>query len=674
MARTITITFKDGSTHEYQNVPDNVAPDDVAQRASKEFGKDITHMDGGKTSSEFKPELSQDERVRSNFLSRLGFGAMEPMIGAGQLIAHGISAGEEPGTVLGDLAQTVDDYWKGEKAKQDEAKKAAGIDTDIAGFAGNVLSPMNALIAAKAPAVMANTVKEAAKYGTKIGGLAAATQPAYSDNYGVEKAAQIGTGAVMGGLSSGLMKKAGEAILKRLPQNGAANIDEIDNIIAQQFQNEPEEVVNNIRNQLLSGAESGKVFDPKAALRKAEFETLGIQPLTGQITRDPLLYSQERNMRGMVPEIADVLTKQGAAIRDKIGQYGTGASENYQAGNKVIDALAQFDESKRQNISSLYRQARESSGKDIEIPLQGLSQDYANILDKYQEKIPGGVKKKFEDLGLLTGKQLKVFNVEDADQLLKLINDHVGSDKATNNALTELRGAVKKSVMDMDSSGGVFAPAVKAAQERFQLHDALPALKAVADKNAEPDTFIKKFIINGKTNEVKELAKVLKDSPEAFSEARAKIGESLAKAAYGENMAGDAALSPERFAKFINNIGTEKLSAFFDKSEVDKLKALNNVSAYINKFPDANTVNTSNTATAILQNAKVLPGLKNNILVDIGKSGINALQRQQAINKSLAADVPFSKKDLSPVQKELLNKALLSTGVLSGISGGLLTQ
>ena len=49
MARTVTLTFEDGSTHVYQNVPDNVTPDAIQQRAAVEFqGKALRGIDGGK--------------------------------------------------------------------------------------------------------------------------------------------------------------------------------------------------------------------------------------------------------------------------------------------------------------------------------------------------------------------------------------------------------------------------------------------------------------------------------------------------------------------------------------------------------------------------------------------------------------------------------------------------
>jgi hypothetical protein len=56
MPRNITITFDDGTSHQYAGVPDNVTPDQVHQRATQEHGKAITNIDGG--NAQPKPERS----------------------------------------------------------------------------------------------------------------------------------------------------------------------------------------------------------------------------------------------------------------------------------------------------------------------------------------------------------------------------------------------------------------------------------------------------------------------------------------------------------------------------------------------------------------------------------------------------------------------------------------
>jgi glycosyltransferase involved in cell wall biosynthesis len=46
--RNITVTFDDGSTHVYQNAPDDVTPESIQARAKQDFGKNVTALDGGR--------------------------------------------------------------------------------------------------------------------------------------------------------------------------------------------------------------------------------------------------------------------------------------------------------------------------------------------------------------------------------------------------------------------------------------------------------------------------------------------------------------------------------------------------------------------------------------------------------------------------------------------------
>lgn len=57
MARTITVTFDDGSTHQYQNAPDDVTPDQVSARANQEFGKKVVHLDGGRATQSVNQDI-----------------------------------------------------------------------------------------------------------------------------------------------------------------------------------------------------------------------------------------------------------------------------------------------------------------------------------------------------------------------------------------------------------------------------------------------------------------------------------------------------------------------------------------------------------------------------------------------------------------------------------------
>ena len=71
MAKNITVTFDDGSSHIYNNVPDNVTQDQVTERAAKEFSKPITHLDRTDASAQAPSQTSTNNGANS-FNGRYG--------------------------------------------------------------------------------------------------------------------------------------------------------------------------------------------------------------------------------------------------------------------------------------------------------------------------------------------------------------------------------------------------------------------------------------------------------------------------------------------------------------------------------------------------------------------------------------------------------------------------
>jgi hypothetical protein len=49
MARNVTVTFADGSTHRYENTPESVTPEQIVERAQRDFPTfQVVHLDGGR--------------------------------------------------------------------------------------------------------------------------------------------------------------------------------------------------------------------------------------------------------------------------------------------------------------------------------------------------------------------------------------------------------------------------------------------------------------------------------------------------------------------------------------------------------------------------------------------------------------------------------------------------
>lgn len=615
------------------------------------------------------------ENIRGTQFGRLLQGAADAPIGAMALAANVLpdSTGI-PQAVNKRVSDLERDYQTQRKARGDEG-------FDGARLVGNIASPANALLAEAMPAAAVTTLGRVAQ-GAAAGAASGATAPV-TDNpasYWSEKAAQVGLGALTGGILGPALTKVAEVAIRKMgfgaKPNVRASVHDTDNAIVeamketgQNIQEIPSDQLAALRQQVGTALQSGQKIDPAAALRRADFEALGMEPTLGQITREPMQFAREQALRGVegVGEpLSARLAAQGQQLQSRLPQAN--AKNAYQAGTQLSESLAGVDDKLRRHVSGLYTEARNSAGKDLDIPLQGFAQDYADVLHRFGDKLPSGVRNVLGDYGLGGGTQTKVFNFEEADRVLKALNANRSNDPATNTALGELRGALRRTLESVDASGGPFSPAVKAASERFRMHDAIPALKAAADGSATPDTFVRQFIVNGKTNEVKGLAQVLKQAdPDAFQEARAQIADELRRAAFGEvnSVTGDSPFSPARYMRTIRTLGVDKLQAFFSPEEVSDILRVGRVGSYIKSAPNASAVNTSNTAGAAFNLLAKVPGISP--VVGLVNRGVNAVQNNATVRSALAAEVPVGPAPLNDAQRNWL--AYILAGGALGAGG-----
>ncbi|MBJ9695761.1 hypothetical protein [Burkholderia cenocepacia] len=390
-----------------------------------------------------------------------------------------------------------------------------------------------------------------------------------------------------------------------------------------------------IRRQVTQAIQENPQVDPAAAMRAADFQTLGIDPTLGQITRDPTQYARELNVRGTATgaPIANRLNQQNTQLQQALyGLAGTPA-DAYSAGSAIRSSLQSIDNQMSQQVSDAYAAARASSGKNLDVPLTGVAQDYAQVLNDFGDKVPSGVRNNFNQLGLMGGTQQKTFTIENAENLLKVINANASNDPATNAALAQLRGSVKNAILSADDQGGVYAPARQLAAQRFALQEQIPALEAAAADRVPADDFVRRFIVGGKTDDVVALTNLLREhAPAALDQARSQIGAQLVSKGFGANPAGDARFNPSPYMQQLQAFGPTKLGAFFSPDEINQLNTIGRVGSYMNAFPAASPVNTSNTASAL--GSLVGSGLRH--LPYVGGLIDNA-QNRMFVNRALAA-------------------------------------
>jgi hypothetical protein len=107
MARRITVDFEDGTSHVYENAPDDLTPEVVTQRATQDFGKKVVKLDGG-----VEPKVGFLESTARDLASGFGTAASMAPRAVGYLAKaflpedNGLAAGAN------DVADSAERYWK----------------------------------------------------------------------------------------------------------------------------------------------------------------------------------------------------------------------------------------------------------------------------------------------------------------------------------------------------------------------------------------------------------------------------------------------------------------------------------------------------------------------------------------------------------------------------------
>ena len=637
------------------------------------------------------PQATLDQRLTASVPGRFGQGLRDPIDAGAQMIprALGTLAGavgldKAAEYLLGDTqflgmdigVKAIDRTIREREAEYQAARSATGAkpeDWDVARGVGNVAVSAPIGIALGLPAAAGNTVLGLAGAGLLGGTVGGALTPIADEkdqkNFANVKLAQTGIGAAAGTVLGPVAGKSIQGVkalynaaaplatraLDTITGKGAERVaqatEKAGQVIAaamkeigQDADSIPAAQYASLRDQVAKSLVAGQKLDPAALLRKADFEAAGMPATLGQITRDPTQYAKEQNLRGVAgvgEPIMDILNTQTRKAQTDIAAVAKGGGiDTVRTGQEVGKLLEKMDESMGAEVDALYTAARDSSGKSLPVPLGGLASDAARIFKDYSDVMPPPVIERIKSFGMLGEKQTKVFDFEDANDLIKLINRRVdGADGPTRRALGEMREAVKRAMLDTDAPD-VFAPPRDAARARFQLHSEIPALEAAASKDLTPDKFVQQYVVSAPTKDSARLAKLLQETnPEAFVATRAELGAVIQRAAFGENPASDAALKPAALAGILRNLGPQKLEAWFGPETAEQLSRHARVGGYAGSTPGRAAVSTSNSnpASMIANYGGMIPGGER---VRMLAGLLQPIQNQRAVQAAVKAEVP----------------------------------
>lgn len=532
----------------------------------------------------------------------LGKGVTEMGLGAKEYAGKGLAllGADKYGNEMATNAQNTNRLLVQGNQPYEEAHPVANIGGQIA---GNIVAtaPLTGAGEVGSGINIVNRLINAAKTGATIGSLQPTTDK--DSSFWGQKAVQTGEGAFGGLFGYGVGSAVGAVggkILNAVTENGKKIISKITGTeLPQALQNASPELQASVMQSL----QAGKKIDPKILNNHIEADSLPIpiKLTAGQASQDPIQISTERNLRGKNTDLAYRFDDQNQLLKDNLDAISKNTApdvsvpDNYHAGANLIDAISSKVEANKQATQQAYKALADANGGALPIDgqsfaikaNQALTSDPAgsflpekvqNIINQYQTGTQKMTFKDFDGLGRVLSKEARK-----ADS---------SGDGNASHAIGLVRDALEN--MDLPANAQNLKPLLDAARQQakkgFDLERQIPSYKSVASGSASPDDFVKKFIINGKTADIHNMANILGDNPEALQTIKTSVinhlkdksigqGGNFSQAAY--NNAFDA-LKP-------------KLSMIFSNGEIAQMKALGNTARNIQAQPTGSFVNNSNT-------------------------------------------------------------------------------
>jgi len=648
-----------------------------------------------------QPVATADQKVLASYPMRIAKGVTDSLDAGAQYLPWALGAasgafGLAPNRVsdwfFDQSRQVSEGINAREKAYQDARSATGSAGFDSARFSGNVISPVTAVMGAVGGLPAGLLGKAVA--GAGMGGMGAITTPVVNappDQFGAEKGKQalagMAAGAVLAPAASKIADVVGSAADRAInaARNALGRGEQINeqvvlNSIRTELERQnlpldtiPNHILARVNRQVQEALRSGKTVDPAALLRQADFEAVGTKGTLGQITRDPVQYTREMNLRGVAgpgDPLMRRFNEQRTAFGDVLSNLGArGADDAYTAGQRLTNSLDAFDAPRNARVDALYNSAKDTSGRYAPMNTQQFSTLANDALDSgmLNSALPEKARTLLNDVS--TGKI--PLNVNTSVMLRRRLEGTArdlqrSGDKEGALAVRQITGALDATDV-LPGSGqqavNAFNTARQAAAQRFGVIDKNPALKAFLDGDANMDTFVSKYVLNGSTDDLKQLTQIL--NPQGKTVVRQQIAAELERKAFGSNVTADSAFAVERYNEALKKMGKEKLSQFFSADEINQMFALGRAAAWSGKRPAGSAVNESNTAAATMNLLSSLKGASFALPV------VKQVRDSMIVSRGLRAQPPTEPIPvLSPALRALVPGVPVAAG--AGV-GGLLS-
>jgi len=474
MPRNITITFDDGTSHQYAGVPDNVTPDQVHQRATQEHGKAIANIDGGNLSDS---AYSQKPSESSSMASGRGAGGFT----GGVLSAlQGPTLGfldEAAGVGSGALsALQGKGYTPGYESGRDYIRGAVKQHEEDYPIGSQVARGVSSLPLALIPGGQARTATtlakalQAAKVGAGYGAAQGVGESTAQDVEGLGRDALSGgalsavTGGALSGVGSGI-GAVGSNIAQRMSQGSAGQVarEKLAEALGRDARGtmSPDSYANIAARRMEKLGPEATIADAGGISTRTLFDTLATLPGKAKQLAEGLTHQRQSGRAGRLSAAADeALGTKGAGYKDTI--------------NSLI-------EQKRTEAGPLYDQIRGFSVK-IDPELQSLitasksAHKTAELMNQVDQLPPINLAK------LKRGDDVSFDSLDQVKQALYTIETNskgqFGESTSLSNKYKNLRRALTDKMDDLspqNEAGSIYKQARNAYSGPAQLEDAVRA-------------------------------------------------------------------------------------------------------------------------------------------------------------------------------------------------------
>lgn len=403
--------------------------------------------------------------------------------------------------------------------------------------------------------------------------------------------------------------------------------------------------------QLVKDAEraiySGQPLNPDALRRLADYRNIGATPLVGDITQDPRILTNQRNLSKTMANTEPVFGPNLPAIENQNAKTVLSTLEGvekspldaFATGQRVQGNIVAKDAQMKAGEDALYRAARDTTGREIPLDRGSfVDQAWANLNSSNRAPwLPPQIRDVLNTLSKGDGE----FTVNTIDQLKTLLAQESrattnGNTKAAiaavRDALENVQPAVQKTATGSqapitgaqgarlaaaDQAGNSLAgdslakfdAARAAARERRTWQESAGFIGDALD-GTDPLKFTQKHIVNAEYENLAKLRTEMKADPEAVGAVRKQLLDYILQR--GRADSDTTKFTSAGLKAGLDQIGERKLRLFFSAAEVQQIKSAVNVARYSQSQPIGSAVNNSNSGAMVI-------GRLFNSLLNVGK-------------------------------------------------------